>query len=482
MMKKFLITAFLLAFFAPIANASKLPDDFWTYIRSELPNASQRFDSVITLPNGALYIPLYPAMKAETGEIMQEYSYPSNMKLKALPEVAIFNNNFVLLKVFKDKGGNYTLTKNENLPMKVRMGVMPQDMLVPVGLTVPTSLKVVLGDLEVPQKTDGSIALDGDDKTSRKQAHAEFGQSSLGVNFVPLNELKSKKIFVSTNASKFLNVYDGASKEALYELKLNSLPSKILASTQTKFALVVYFANKTLEIVDLATERVISKIEIEGTPKDAEIDQLNNLAYVSSAEASAIYVIDLNSAKLVREIKLGQSPNKIAISDNTKSLAFIDHKSQELYSLDLEGEYISKYIAKTTNVSKVIAGDGKIYTISRTDNKLHVYDVATATLLGEHKISEKPVDALKYGEKIFILCAKNGVMDVYDIVENKIVKTQNLDNNGFYSKITKVPNQANAVITGIGAKKFLLFNLENLNVTRKQPFEVDVSNIIMIDK
>lgn len=488
MKKKLILLALLLTFFSNSAFASKLPDNFWGYIKNELPEASQRFDSVISLPNNVLYIPLYPAQKNDVEKVTMEYSYPKSSGLNSLPEVAIFNNNFVLLKVFKDKKGNFSVTTNENLPIKVRLGVMPQDMLVPVGLHVPESLKLVLGDLEIPQFSDNSISLEFEDSASKKQARAEINATLKGPvkqqNFVPLNELKTKKFFVSTNSSKFIYVYDGVSKDALYELKLSSLPSKILASNNSKFALVVYYANKTIEIVDLQAERVMEKIILGGIPKDAEIDQFNDLAYVTSAESNTIYVIDLKSGKLAKEIKLEQSPNKINVSQRGNLITFIDYKTNELFCLYLNEDYVSKFIAKTNNISKIIIDEDEesIYAISRTANKLYVYDIRTGDLIDEEKTDEKPVDAIKYGNKIYILCAKDGVMDIYDASAKKIIKVANLDKNGFYSKITKIPNQANAIITGVGTNKFLLFNLDELDVTRKQPFEVDVTNLIMIDK
>ena len=63
----------------------------------------------------------------------------------------------------------------------------------------------------------------------------------------------------------------------------------------------------------------------------------------------------------------------------------------------------------------------------------------------------------------------------------KIVENIVLDNNGFYSKITMIPNQPNALITGIQTKKFLLLNLDKMMITKKQNSNIDVANIVIID-
>ena len=151
------------------AMASRLPDDFWTYLQKIYPNSTQRFDSVVVLADGTMYVPLYPAQITEEANLKVEYTYPLNRAPQTKPEVIIFNNNFVLLKLLKDKNGNFAITKNENLPIKVKLGVMPQDMLVPVGFQVPGRIKMILGNLEIPEKNDHLITAATDTKIGGKK-------------------------------------------------------------------------------------------------------------------------------------------------------------------------------------------------------------------------------------------------------------------------------------------------------------------------
>ena len=109
--------------------------------------------------------------------------------------------------MFKDKNGDYTLTSYEDFPMKVKLGVMPQDMLVPPGLKMPENLKLVLGDLIIPSKNDNLISIEAN--TSKKSS------SLLKNELVPLQELRNKKTYITTNNSKFMLVYDGVSKDQL---------------------------------------------------------------------------------------------------------------------------------------------------------------------------------------------------------------------------------------------------------------------------
>ena len=97
--------AFLM--FAPAANASKLPNDVWNFVKGQLPQVQQRFDSVLTLSEDVMYIPLSPPSTTMVDEIKVEYAYPENKSLSELPEVVLLNNGYSLLKVFKDDKGNY---------------------------------------------------------------------------------------------------------------------------------------------------------------------------------------------------------------------------------------------------------------------------------------------------------------------------------------------------------------------------------------
>ncbi len=472
---KLFVSLFALVVLCQSAHASKLPIEVWEYVKEQLPSSTQRFDSVIVVSPDVMYIPLYPAQTNAVNNLKIEYTYPKGKTLKDKPEIVVFNNNFVLLKLFKDKKGDYTLTSYEDFPMKVKLGVMPQDMLVPPGLKMPENLKLVLGDLVIPSKNEGNLVYLTKDKK-------DPSETLMKNEFIPLRELKNKKTYLTTANSKFMFVYDDSSKSPLYELKLSALPSKIVASNSTKFALVVYFANKNLEIIDLKNERILTQIPLDDVAKDVDIDANSNMAYVSSQNANTIYCVDLNSARLERAIRLEQSPSRLAVSTDGGSIVFVDGVSGELFTLKLGENTQVNPVAKIKNISKVMCDNNFIYAISRTQNKMYVYDRNTLALVDEENLNEKPVDAIMYQSKIYVLCAKEGVLEVYDSEKKKIILSTQLDKDGFYSKITLVPDQHNVIITGVNSKKFLLYDLEKMTLIKKQPALIDVSNIVIMDK
>ena len=337
---KLFLSACLMMLLAQASYASKLPDNVWNFVKKELPNATQRFDSVIIVNNSTMYVPLYPAQRNDIANIKIDYTYPSSKTLKSLPEVVVLNNNYVLMKIFKDSNGNYSITKNENLPDKVKLGVMPQDMLVPTGLKVPESLKVIMGNLLIPNRGDNLLITTSDSKVSENE-------ESEGGDIVPIVELRNTKTFFTSNKTKFVLVYDKGGTKPLYEIKLAG-PNKIIASPLTKFALTMYFGSKTAEVIDLVNERVLTKIDFENIPSDGDLDTTSQIAYITSAKANSIYMVDLNSAQLLKTIKSDRNPDKISVSSQDKALVFNDKNNENIYVMDLKsGSYAIKKIDQT---------------------------------------------------------------------------------------------------------------------------------------
>ena len=88
--------------FSNVAQASKLPDEVISYIENSVPGTDIRFDGVVILPNGTLYLPLFPSLFSDITELNIKTTYPEGKSFTDLPDAIIFNNDFVLLKVLTD--------------------------------------------------------------------------------------------------------------------------------------------------------------------------------------------------------------------------------------------------------------------------------------------------------------------------------------------------------------------------------------------
>ncbi len=481
--KKYLaVIVLFLAFglFQTEASASKLPSDVWNFIKASLPDAKQRFDSVITLKNDIMYIPLYPPSDTTVDSIQIEYTYPNNKSLSSLPEVVLLNNGYSLLKVFKDSSGNYTLTRQDELPIKVRLGLMPQDMLTPVGLKMPESLKLTLGDLLIPSKDEATLSLT---KEEKEKVKSPFNPVVKRNEFISIEELKDKKIFINPKNSKFLEAYNYSSRSPIYELKLASMPLKIISSNKNDAAIVLYWSEKKLDIIDLKNENIIATIPIDNKPSDACYNEKDNLVYVTSQNARAIYVISLDSMDIKKIIKTEQRPSKITYSTIDNILTFYDDFQSKVYNVIESGqEYVVQPLGTVPNVSKIISDQANVYAISRTQNQIYVFDKTLSKLNKTIDTDTKPTDAVLYNTKLYIICSKAGSINVYDTVLEKILSKETIEDNIFYSKINLLPNKKQILITGNNSGSYILYNLDNMEIVKKQESYVDVSDIVILDK
>ena len=261
------------------------------------------------------------------------------------------------------------------------------------------------------------------------------------------------------------------------------MPLKVIVSPKSNVALILYWSGKEVEIIDLKDENSIAKIELDSNATDAVLNKSDNMAFVTSQNAGKIYGIDLNSMQLSKIIKLDQKPSKIAYNDTDKSISFYDEYSSQVFNVtNNRDEFIVQPIGTVDNLSKILSDVANIYAISRTDNKLFIFDKGQSKLISTVDLDKKPTDAVLYKTKLFILCSKEGYIDVYDTNDNKIISRQQIAKDGFYSKLTLIPNDKNILITGINSKNYLIYNIDTMKVAKNQASYIDISNIVILDK
>ena len=98
-MRKIIIALAIAAMTAVSVNATILPDEVKNSITKEFPKSTFRFDGVIILPDGTVYLPLIPSKFDKKDEFKIKSTYPAGKKLSQKPDVVIFSNDYVLMKM-----------------------------------------------------------------------------------------------------------------------------------------------------------------------------------------------------------------------------------------------------------------------------------------------------------------------------------------------------------------------------------------------
>ena len=471
-MRKLIICLGLMLLTATSAFAAKIPDNVKNYIDKDFPKTNFRFDGVIILPDNTIYLPLLPSKILKPENLAVKSTYPSGKTLKDLPNVVIFNNDFVLLKVLTDTKGNKTVYRMANPPVEVRSGLLPQDMLVPKGLVIPDNMKGIIGNLQISTIDDPGI------KVQVTQGKKETG----GLKTLStLPQLKNKTFYVASPYTKNIQVFNQASKTPDYGLAQKNIPISLKAYND-KFLLVTAYDKPSIDVISLADDQIIKQIYTKTQADEILIDKTKNIAYVSSSEDSSIYMVNLETMTLFRQIKITGMCEKLTLSEDGTKLFYYDKKTRDIWAIELDNDYLLKEIGKFPNVSKIAFTNNKIYILSRTKNHLAIIDYDTVGLIAEIEVCEKPVDAITIHNKLYIHGATDNVIEVLDTKTDLITDKIYLSTYGFSTKIYHIEGTNIALITDTKSSLYTIFDLGMKQVIKTIPLDIPVSSIVVTEK
>ena len=472
-MRKVLIATILLVTSCISVEATTIPLNILQTIKAELPNSAIRFDGLVTLSNGTIYIPVIPSTLNKEGIGKVVTTYPANQKLSQLPEVVIFDTNYALLKVIKTKNGELTVTDTKNIPFTLKTGLFPQDMLVPPGLIIPDELKIMMGDLKIATKSSRVNDIFKPEKISKVE--------STDTKIVPTNAMKNKTLLATTLDSKILTVIPSDSKTPKFTLTLENLPKFVQPVCDDKYILVAAARKTYIDVADVDQEVLAKKIDLSFQPSEIILNKDKSKAYVSVADDQAIFLIDLKTMALVEKIKIKGYPKNITISDDDTTIAYQDKNTGDIYTLVLNENYSNKFVFNNGNVSKLLINKNNVYALSRTENSLLVIDTNIKDVIYKQQLPEKPIDIMLSDNKLYILSAigKLSIFNLNDFSLNPIIE---LATNGFCKKMLKVPNSKSILITNITNKNYMVFDLEQNKVIQTVETPVYVNDLQIMNK
>lgn len=473
-MRKFWVLLIVLFLNISTVFAANIPESVVNYIKKDFPKAEIRFDGLITIDN-TLYLPVFPSKFVNPQTLAIKKTAPANKTLKNLPDIVVFNNDFSLLKVLEDGNGKRTVLYQENPFIEVKTGLLPQDMLVPKGLVVPNNIKTIIGGLRIATEQEMGIKVPSElVEEMPKTVNVKNDLVST------VAQLKDKTFYVITCKSKNIHVLKSDKASPEYALSMPSIPIDLKG--YRNFLLVTAYDLPELNVISLADEAVIKTFEFDSQPDEIVVDTKTQRAYVSTPETSSIYVIDLVTMNMKQKIQVNGMCTRMYISPDSSKLIYVDKKTNDVWSVELDNDYTIKEIGVFPNISAIAYAGNKIYLASRTKNRVAIIDYATLTEIEEIEVSQKPVDMLLYYGNLYILSAENSVLQVLNTQSDKITGTIYLNTSSFSTKITRLGNTNIALITGAKAGKYSVLNLDRKQVIKTLPINIPVGKIVITDK
>ena len=474
-MRKFLIVLGVLFIGCTNVFAAKIPDMVKSYILEKVPQADIRFDGVIIFPDNTIYLPLYPSLFSDIKELKIKESYPANQDLKQEPDVIIFNNDFVLLKVLSDGEGHRTVLHMVNPPLQVRTGLLPQDMLVPSGLIIPENIKGIIGNLKIDTKREDMIRVENEDSYE-----SFLTETEPDIPQTLISQLKNKILFVTTNYSKNIQVVEPAKASPSYSLAQKSIPVDVKAVEGGKFLLVTTYDRPFVDIISVADSRFIKQVNLTSNPEEILIDEANQKAYITSPAASTIFVIDIKTMSLVQKIKInGYCENLLLAEDK---LFYVDKLKNEIWSIELKNQYELKDIGKFPNVSALAFKNDKLFITSRTKSRVAIVDYTTLGLINEFTTVNKPIAMLLYGDTLYILGAQNNIIQKFNTIHDCAEGYIELGTEGFSTGFHGIENSNYAIVTDLKNNKYSIIDLAKGKLLKTYSLNVPIKDIIITNK
>lgn len=475
-MKKLILLLGIIVLTCTSAFAAKVPDEVRDYINKTVPGTDIRFDGVIIMPDNTIYLPLFPSLFSDIKTLKVKESFPANKELNQKPDIIIFNNDFVLMRVLTDGNGHKTVLHQTTPPLQVRTGLLPQDMLVPSGLVLPENIKGIIGNLKIDTQSEDIIKLNS--KESFEEFLAETEPVSNNQGLIP--QLKNKTLYVITNYSKNIQVLEPAQGAPKYSLAQKSIPIDIESVSNGKFLLVTSYDRPFVDVISVADSRFIKQINLSSNPEEIVINEAGDKAYVTSPTASTIFVIDLKNMTLIQKIKVNGYCEKLILAGD--KMFYVDKLKNEIWAIETQKDYELRDIGKFPNVSSIAFYNDRLYLSSRTKSRIAVIDYTTLGLANEFTTVNKPVAMHVYGENLYVLGAQNNRLQRIDAATGKVLDTIDLNTSGFSTGFNIIPDTNLGVITDIKTNKYTIVDLSKGKILKTYSVNVPIKDIIIANK
>ncbi len=469
-MRRILIAIILILMASTSTIASQLPEELKSFVEKEFPKTNFRFDGVVILPDTTVYLPLYPSKPVDVEQLNIKRTFPENGKMAQKPDIIIFNNDIVLMKVINKSDGSRTIFVPATIPAEITTGLLPQDMLVPRGLVIPENLKGIIGNLNIKLAENKGLKI-----------AVPTIKNGASDSVSPIQQLKNKTFYIATGYSKDIQVINSENKSPVYALSQNYVPNDMKA-IGNEFLLVTSYSSPTINIISLQDEDVIKQIHLATIPDEILLDKVNNIAYISSSEGESLYVVNLENMTLKKQIKINGMCEKFTLSDDGTKIFYFDKKTHEIWAIELDNNYLLKNIGRFPNVSKIAFTNNKIYIASRTKNRLAIVDYQTNGLIAEVEICEKPVDMIAYDKNLFVLGANENIVQVINTETDKLTDSIYLNTNGFSTNMDVIENTNLAIISDTRASMYCILDLSSKRIVKVSPIDVPIRTIVITEK
>ena len=486
-MKKLILTILLFFTGVTMSFATELPKNIQAKLKKDIPGVTVRFDGLVEYPDKTQYLPVFPMdLKKTDEEAKIVLTYPSNKTMKDKPDMVLFDNNFAMLRIIKSQTHNPTVIFYNQMPLTVKRGLLPQDLLVPENLVLPEELEILLGNLSIPlEKLSDEFAYFEDfdrffDPAKAREQKASNSLPSVSNFNKTLPCLAKKMMYAINYQANAVYLVNADTGKVLKTIPLRSNPSGFIMTRDQRYLLVSMLGTSKLSVIDLNKNCVVKELESGNLPTSIAVDKIKNIAYVANQNSSTISLVDLTNMDVTERIEVTGAPSKMTLSYDRKSLIYSDGLNDGVHQIVLGTDFNDDtFLFKIKNLSKALSFNDKIYLACRDKNYITVVDIVSKKPVEKIIVGEKPLDMGIVDSKLYVVNAVSDSLSVIDLITDKKIKDIALNTKGFPNKINLLETSTRAIVSTAANYEYVLVDLEKDTVVNKFPIDTIVNSIIV---
>ena len=361
-------------------TCTRLPEAVLLYLKTLDPNLKVREDCLAVLSQKRSYLPVLPqgndVVQAPT-QVLTQYPLKSTS-----PDWVQFDQGFYLLRLIETDTGKITFSRTETIPPALKTGLLPQNFMMPAGFSIPSELRILVGDLpyetplaqnrpspSFPSSSQGPQALSPLEKVTKGLSSSNvivdpilFTASLKNGRFtawdaitwkpkwsLPLPCLATSSsttqsgeyVYVNCLNTAKVNVIDIKAQQRLSELELSDVAQQLIQHAYYPVVIATHRYAAKITFLDSPHHLIKSVLNLPFALQEVAMHPRLPLAYGVDTVGNRILEIDVQQMKLLREFDLKLPSHKmhaVWIDENRGRFGtfwMVSRDTQDLYAIDL---------------------------------------------------------------------------------------------------------------------------------------------------
>ena len=399
----------------------KLPEVMLSTLLKLDKNVKLRSDCYAIFPNGQAYLPILPQklVVQQPTQIIQQWGGSKT----TIPDLIQFDNDWYFIKLLPTDTGKLTFARLPFYPTSLKEGIIPQNWFVPVGLSIPAELRVLLGNLDYTTPAPQS-----------PEAKNPIKQEPTNPNIPEAVSLNAPKLqlqptyFYTDFLSATLQGIDTHTGENRLALRIDTLAASILSVPAGDGVWVASVNQPEIIVVNPMAQLISTRLETIAPATHLVLSPYNDMVVATHKSKPQLTLFDGKNRLFLGVLPLPSPVGTAVIRKRFPIGYFSAVENNAIYEIDVaerkvirtlkpalktDEPYLTKIDALWLN--EPAKGLGQLWLMDKTAKKLQVIQVFTGAVLKTIALPNKPLEWVALiNNRLAVLTENNALLTVID--------------------------------------------------------------------